>query len=167
MGRRMVANALLRLSIGGLAVSIFAQMASWVRLVPPTWLLLVLGLMFAAISVVIGLLQLRVEILQREWPFFTYASLRTLFRRFPPSLGAFAVAFAGWQIAGSVLFGLPPQNYALFAAMYSVEIGAVLSLLRQPWLLQELTCPNGHAIRYFNRFCPTCSAVLPRIAGSD
>lgn len=166
MGRTTLANTLLRLSIGGLAISVFAQMASWVRL-PSNWLLVALGLMFAVIAAVIGLLQLRVEILQREWPFFTYASLRTLFRRFPPWLGALAVLFIGWQIAGPVLLGLPPQDYALFAAMYAVQIGALQSLIRQPWLLQQLTCPNGHAIRYFNRFCPTCSALLPKIAGSD
>ena len=167
MERTTLAHALLRLSVAGMVICVFAQMASWVRLVLPMWLLVALGLMFAMISIAIGLLQLRVEILQREWPFFTYASVRTLFRRFPPWLGVVAVLLVGWHIVGPVLFGLPPQVYALFGGMYAVEMGALLSLLRQPWLLQRLRCPDGHAIRYFNRFCPSCGVSLPKVPGSD
>lgn len=147
-------------------VCLIAQLSTVVGFALPFMLLVILFLAVFVISGCIGLLQIRVEIIEREWPFFTQESVRTLYRRFPPWAGVVAVAMFVWHaltISSQVTGGL---SYALLAALFAWEFGAVRSLQRQPWLLEKLTCPDGHPIRYYNRFCPTCGALLQRIPGS-
>jgi hypothetical protein len=119
-----------------------------------------------AVAGAIGILQIRVEMIEREWPFFTYESARTLFRRFPLWTGMTAAAMLVWH---ALILGQPQtegQSYPLIAGILALEFGALRSLQRQPWLLDNLACPDGHPIAYYNRFCPTCGVALPKIPGS-
>ena len=145
---------------------LIAQLCSAIGLAPPLAIYVILLLTVFAVSGAIGILQIRVEMIERSWPFFTYESIHTLFRRFPPWAGVVAAAMFGWHVLTVSSQEIDGHGYALLAGVLALEFGAVRSLQRQPWLLEKLTCPDGHPIRYFNRFCPKCGALLPRIPGS-
>jgi len=119
-----------------------------------------------AITCVIGILQIRVELIEREWPFFTYESVRTLFRRFPLWAGLVAAAMFVWHTMILGELQTEGQSYPFLAGILALEFGALQSLLKQPWLLNKLACPDGHPITHYNRFCPTCGVSLPKIPGS-
>lgn len=72
-------------------------------------------------------------------------------------------------IAGAVLsggFNHQPQT-AVPIVFYSVYFASFYSLMRQPWRIKGLTCPNGHHVSYWNRFCKTCGALLPKPLADD
>lgn len=126
----------------------------------------VLFIILFAISAITGLLQFRIELIEREWPFFTFESYRTLFRKFPLWLALLSGALLSWVVVAPTYLRIGEQAYVLLAAIFALEGGALASLHRQPWLLKRLTCQNGHEINHFNRFCPTCGECLPRLPGS-
>ena len=165
MSRTKLATLIAKVCIGLFVMCSIAQLLVTTGLALPIRLYVTLFLIVFVISGVIGVLQIRVEMIEREWPFFTYESIRTLFRRFPPWAGVAAVVMAVWH---AFVIGSPEangQSYALLAGILALEFGAVQSLRRQPWLLENLTCKDGHPITYYNRFCPTCGASLPKIPG--
>ena len=166
MSRTLLATLIAKACIGLFVVCSIAQLLIAVHFVLPIGLYVTIFFIVFLISAVIGLLQIRVEMIEREWPFFTYESIRTLFRRFPIWAGVAAVFMAVWH---TFVIGSPQangQSYPLLAGILAVEFGAVQSLRRQPWLLENLTCQDGHPITHYNRFCPTCGASLPKIPGS-
>ena len=162
MKRTQLAKLVSKACIGLFGTCLVAQLLTCAGMAPPLIVFAILFFTTFVFSGVIGLLQIRVEMIEREWPLFTYESFRTLFRRFPPWVGLVAIAMFVWH-AIAISRG---QGYPFLAGMLAMEFGALQSLQRQPWLLENLICPDGHPISYYNRFCPTCGASLPRIPGS-
>jgi len=166
MSRIKLATLIAKACIGLFFACSIAQILITADVALPIEPYVTLFLTVFVISGVIGLLQIRVEMIEREWPFFTYESIRTLFRRFPIWAGVAAAFMAVWH---TFVIGSPEangQSYPLLAGILALEFGAVQSLRRQPWLLENMTCQDGHPITHYNRFCPTCGATLPKIPGS-
>lgn len=166
MAKVLLVRALLIICAVSFATCLAAQATRAMGWLVPSSLYAALMISLFAISVITGLLQFRVELIEREWPFFTFESYRTLFRKFPPWLALISGVLLIWSVAAPTHPKIGEQAYVLLAAIFALEGGALASLHRQPWLLKRLTCQNGHEINHFNRFCPTCGECLPRLPGS-
>ena len=166
MTRTGFATLLARACIAVLVISSCAQLFTSLGKPPPIGFFFLLFLTVAVITGAIGLLQMRVEMIEREWPLFTYESIRTLYRRFPLWVAAIVAAMIVWHVLVFFTLGDESPSYPMIGIASALELGAVQSLRRQPWLLEQLTCPDGHPIVYYNRFCPTCGVSLPKISGS-
>lgn len=56
---------------------------------------------------------------------------------------------------------------AISSVFYALFFVGFYSLMREPWRLTGLTCPNGHSVSYRSRFCKTCGAPMPRSVSDD
>ena len=159
---RALTNACLVLSAISLVVEL---LSASIGILIPIEIYFILAPALFAIGVATQILQFRVELIEREWPLFTFESIRTLYRRFPIWTGGALIFLFLLYIALGVSGRYDDSILIFLSAIFLIEYGALRSLLLQPWLLDNLLCPNGHAIRYFNRFCPSCGIILPRIKG--
>ena len=165
MTRTRIVRTLSHACIFLLAISLTTGLLSVFDLHVPVQIHAFLFLTLLTVSVTTRIFQFRVELIEREWPLFTFESIHTLYRRFPIRSGIIAALLFALYFAASIGGRVNESIFLVLSAMFVVEYGALRSLLLQPWLLEDLTCPSGHKVRYFNRFCPSCGIVLPKIKG--
>ncbi len=140
------------------AVCIVGQAFAGLGFNPPIGLYVALFLSVFLIGTATGIVQFKIVLIERDWLLGSY---ETLLRCFPIWVVLLCIAL----VVGIVVQALlqpTDSSYLGLALGFALQAGALSSLSRQPWLLIKHACPNGHEVNFYNRFCPTCGALLPR-----
>lgn len=144
--------------LGSLALDV-AAVASYA--VPRLPVLVLLSSLFP-LSLCVVIAEWRVQTVEKDWVTAghrIYEGVPIWLRML--CIAAFVNAFLGPPLKSPSPIEIAP---AALLATYCTFFALFYSIYRQAIFIKRF-CLNGHPVSYYNRFCPDCCALLPRIQG--